>query len=88
MTALLGGELQRAQQKFGWRIRLSDLLGRQPEAEHELRALISNVETHADNSADPVKQHVIGSEQAQQAVQRHGIQVNTFGGQYERGVGR
>ena len=90
LTALVGGELQpaREQQEFAWRIRLHDLFERQPEAEHELRALISGVNTRVGNSAGPMEQHVTGSDQAQKAVQGHGIQVNTFGGQDERCVGQ
>jgi hypothetical protein len=83
LAVLAGDELQRAraEQEFAWRIRLGDLLERQPGAEPELRALIDEARTRAGSSAGFVEQHVTGSDQVQQAVQGYGIQVNTFGGQ-------
>ena len=88
LAVLAGDELERAraEQEFAWRIRLGDLLERQPEAEHALRALISEVRTQAGNSVGFVQQHVTGSDRAQQAVQGYGSQINTFGGQDERSV--
>jgi hypothetical protein len=90
LVALAGEELQRgrAEQEFAWRIRLGDLLERQPEAEHELRTLVGEVRMRGGISAGWVEQHVTGSDRAQQAVQGHGIQVNTFGSQDEPGTGR
>ena len=89
LGALAGGELQRArtEQEFAWRIRLGDLLERQPESEYELRRLVDEVRTREGGSAGSLEQHVTGSDHAQQAVQGHGLQVNTFGGQDERGAG-
>jgi hypothetical protein len=78
-------DLQRArtEQEMAWRIRLGDLLEREPEAEYELRGLVLEMQARALDSAIRVEQHVTGSDRAQQAVQGQGIQVNTFGGRDE-----
>jgi hypothetical protein len=87
VAVLADSELQRvrSEQELAWRIRLGDVLERQPEAEHELRSLVTEVQAQARRSAGWVEQHVTGSDRAQQAVQGQGIQVNTFGGQDESG---
>ena len=90
LAVLSGTELQRAraEQEFAWRIRLGDLLERQPEAEHELRALVGEMQAQSGGSVGRVEQYVTGSDRAQQAVQGHGIQVNTFGGRDEPNTGQ
>jgi hypothetical protein len=90
LAVLVGAELQRArtEQEVAWRIRLGDLLEREPEAERELRSLVAGIQARARGSAGSVEQHVTGSDRAQQAVQGHGIQINTFGGQDESDAGR
>jgi hypothetical protein len=72
-------ERVRAEQEVVWRTRLEDLLEQDPGVEHELRALIAEVQ--AARSAGPVEQHVAAFDQAQQAVQGHGVQNVTFGGE-------
>jgi hypothetical protein len=90
LAVLAGTELQRAstEQELAWRIRLGDLLERQPEAEYELRSLVAELQARARGSAGWVEQHVTGSDHARQAVQGQGIQVNNFGGQDESRTGR
>jgi hypothetical protein len=90
LTAAGGAQLQgtRAEQEIAWRTRLADLLERQPDLEVGLRDLVANVQAQLTDSAPRVEQHVTGSGQAQQAVQGHGIQVNTFGGQGESAIGQ
>jgi hypothetical protein len=85
-----GTEMQRtlAEQELAWRIRLGDLLERQPEAEGELRSLIDEVRARTQDQAGRVEQHVTGYDHAQQAIQGHGIQVNTFGGPDDVVTGR
>jgi hypothetical protein len=90
LAMLAGRELERArtEQELAWRVRLGDLLEREPGAEDELRSLIAEVRAQSPAPAVWVEQHVTGSDHAQQAVQGHGIQVNTFGSQDEPGAGR
>ncbi len=78
-----GADLERAQaeQEIGWRTRLADLLESHPEAEDELRAVVTEVQAQVIGSAVRVDQHVAGFDQAQQAVLGQGAQTNTFGGQ-------
>lgn len=82
LAVLAGAELlrARAEQELAWRIRLGDLLEGRPEADGELRALIGDVQVQVGALAGRVEQHITGSDRAQQAVQGHGFQVNTFGG--------
>ena len=90
LAMLAGRELERArtEQELAWRVRLGDLLEREPDAEDDLRSLIAEVQAQSPGPAVWVEQHVTGSDHAQQAVQGHGIQVNTFGSQDEPGAGR
>jgi hypothetical protein len=87
--ALLAGrsgadlERTRAGQEIAWRSRLADLLEDHPEAEGLLRATVADVQAQVIGSAGRVQQQVTGFDQAQQGVQGHGVQTNTFGGQGE-----
>ena len=78
-------ERARAEQVVVWRTRLGDLLEQDPGVEQELRALVAEVQ--AAGSAGPVHQQVAGFDQAQQAVQGHGVQNVSFGGQGGPGTG-
>jgi hypothetical protein len=82
MGDLSGQELERASagQEAAWRVRLGDLLEESPDAAHELRALIDSIGLFEPRPGGTV-QNVTGSGRAQQAVQGHGVQVNTFGTQ-------
>jgi hypothetical protein len=80
-----GLERARAEQEIVWRTRLGDLLEQHPAAEGELRALVAEVQAQVIGSAGRVEQHAAAFDQAQQAVQGHGVQNVTFGGQ--RGSG-
>lgn len=75
-------ESARAKQQIVWQTRLADLLEEDPGAEDELRALVAHVQTQVAGSAGRVEQHVTAYDQAQQAVQGHGVQNVTFGGQH------
>jgi hypothetical protein len=90
LAALAGEELQRARaaQEQEWRVRLVDLLVREPGMERELRSLVAEVQARQPGSYGRVEQHVTGSGHAQQAVQGRGVQVNNFGGQGEPGSGQ
>jgi hypothetical protein len=83
-----GPELERvrAEQEVVWRTRLEDLLEQDPGVEPELRALVAELQVQVAGSAGPVEQHVAAFDQAQQAVQGHGVQNVTFGGQGGRGA--
>jgi hypothetical protein len=83
LARLSGPDLERArtEQEIVWRTRLGDLLEHDPAAEEELRALVAEVQAQVAGSAGPVEQHVAAFGQAQQAVQGHGVQNVTFGGQ-------
>ena len=74
-------ERARAGQEIVWRTRLGDLLEQDPAAERELRALVAEVQAQVIGSAGRVEQHAAAFDQAQQAVQGHGVQNVTFGGQ-------
>ena len=76
-----GLERVRAEHEVAWRTRLEDLLEHDPGAEQELRALVAEVQALVIGSAGRVEQHATASDQAQQAVQGHGVQNVTFGGQ-------
>jgi hypothetical protein len=89
MGNLSGEELERAsaEQETAWQVRLSDLLEDWPDAAQELRALIDQM-LPPEPRPGGIVQNVIGSGRAQQAVQGHGVQVNTFGAQGDaRGSG-
>lgn len=90
LSGLSGADLERAQaeQAVVWRTRLGDLLEDHPEVEGELRGLVAEVQAHVIGSAGSVRQQVAGFDQAQQAVQGHGVQHNVFGGQGERDTGQ
>jgi hypothetical protein len=90
LSGLSGADLEKAQaeQAVAWRTRLGDLLESHPDAEDELRRLVAEVQAQVIGSAGPVTQQVAGFDQAQQAVQGHGVQKNVFGGQGERGTGQ
>ena len=83
LAGLSGPELDRAraEQEVIWRTRLGDLLEQEPAAEQELRALVAEVQAQVVGSAGRVEQHAAAFDQAQQAVQGHGVQNVTFGGQ-------
>lgn len=83
LARLSGPDLDRAraEQEIVWRTRLGDLLERDPGAEKELRALVAEVQAQVVGSAGRVEQHAAAFDQAQQAVQGHGVQNVTFGGQ-------
>ena len=90
LARLSGADLQKAQaeQEIAWRTRLSDFLERYPHAEHELRALVAEVQTQVIGSAGWVEQHIAGFDQAQQATLGTGVQNVDFGGQCEHGARR
>jgi hypothetical protein len=75
------------EQAAAWRVRLADLLEDEPTAAEELRALVQQLQVLGGGllPSSSVQQHVIGLGQAQQAVQGHGIQINTFGDQGDPG---
>ena len=50
--------------------------------------LVAEVQAQVIGSAGSVRQQVSGFDQAQQAVQGHGVQHNVFGGQGERDSGQ
>jgi hypothetical protein len=83
LAELSGPDLERAraEQEVVWRTRLGDLLELDPGAEQELRALVAEVQAQVACSAGRVEQHAAAFDQAQQAVQGHGVQNVTFGGQ-------
>lgn len=83
LSGLSGTKLEKAQaeQAIVWRARLGDLLERHPDAEDELGRLVAEVQAQVAGSADWVEQHAAALDQAQQAVQGHGVQNVTFGGQ-------
>lgn len=89
LAGLSGLDLERAraEQEVIWRTRLGDLLEQDPAAEPELRALIVEVQALVIGSAGRVEQHAAAFDQAQQAVQGHGVQNVTFGGQSGSGTG-
>lgn len=76
-----GPDLDRArtQQEIVWQTRLADLLERHPDAEQELRGIVTEIQA-GSVSAGQVRQTVTAHDQAQVAVQGHGSQTNTFGG--------
>lgn len=82
LAELTGPDLERAQteQQIIWRTRLGDLLEQDPAAERELRAIIAEVQAQVTSTAGTVVQHAAAFDQAQQAVQGHGVQNVTFGG--------
>jgi hypothetical protein len=83
LTGLAGPDLQRArtEQEIVWRTRLGDLLETHPETEGGLRALVAEVQAQVIGSAGRVEQHAVAFDQAQQAIQGHGVQNVNFGGQ-------
>jgi hypothetical protein len=89
LAGLSGADLDRAraEQEIVWRTRLGDLLEHDPAAEQELRALVAEVQAQVVGSAGRVEQHAAAFGQAQQAVQGHGVQNVTFGGQGGSGSG-
>lgn len=90
LVGLSGTDLETAlaDQEIMWRTRLIALLERNPEAEGELRAVVSATQARRIASEDRVQQHVVAFDEAQQAVQGHGVQTNTFGSRGEPGTRR
>jgi hypothetical protein len=88
LAGLSGPDLERAraEQEVAWRTRLADLLEQDPSAEQELRTLVAEVQAQVVGSAGRVGQHAVAFDQAQQAVQGHGVQNVTFGGQSAPGA--
>lgn len=88
LAGLSDADLERAvaEQEVVWRTRLGDLLEQDPSVEHELRALIVDVQARAIGSAGLVVQHATAFDQAQQVIQGHGVQNVTFGGQDRPGI--
>jgi hypothetical protein len=82
-----GLERARAEQEVAWRTRLADLLEHDPGAEGELRVLVAEVQAQVLGSAGRVEQRAAAFDQAQQAVQGHGVQNVSFGGQHGPGAG-
>jgi hypothetical protein len=84
LAPLSGAELERAraEQMIAWRARLEDLLERDPAAAEKLRTLVAEVQTQVVRSGGRVEQHATAHDQAQQAVQGHGVQNVSFGGQH------
>ena len=83
LTGNRGAELERArkEQEIIWQTRLGDLLERDPGVAEELSGLVAEIQARSIGSAGLVEQRVIAFNQAQQAVQGHGVQNITFGGQ-------
>ena len=83
LAGLSGSALEQArgEQEIVWRTRLGDLLEQEPAAEQELRTLVAEVQAQVIGSAGRVEQHAAAFDHAQQAVQGHGVQNVTFGGQ-------
>lgn len=90
LKGLTGPDLERAQaeQQVVWRTRLSDLLEWNPALAADLRALITEVQAQTTGSARTIEQHVTGFDQAQQAVQGHGVQNVTFGGDHGSSISK
>jgi hypothetical protein len=90
LKSLTGSDLERARlnQEAIWRKYLADLLEQHPDSEAELRTLVAEVQARVAGLSAPVEQHVTAFDQAQQAVQGHGVQNVTFGGQHEPGASR
>jgi hypothetical protein len=88
LASLSGGDLERArsQQEIAWRTRLGDLLEQDPSVERELQILVADVQAQVTGSVGRVEQHAAAFDQAQQAVQGHGVQNVTFGGQGGPGI--
>jgi hypothetical protein len=82
LAGLSGPDLERAQaeQEVIWRTRLGELLELDPAVEPAVRALVAEVRAQVAGSAGRVEQHGFAFDQAQQAVQGHGVQNVTFGG--------
>ena len=83
LAGLSGPGLERArtEQEIAWRTRLGDLLEQDPGAETGVAGLVAEVQALVAGSAGQVEQHAAAFDQAQQAVQGHGVQNVTFGGQ-------
>ena len=90
LAGLSGPDLERAlaEQQVIWRTCLGDLLEQDPGAEQEVRSLVAEIQAQVTGSAGPVQQHAAAFDQAQQAVQGHGVQNVTFGGQGGPGASR
>ena len=90
LAGLSGPDLEQAQaeQQVIWRTRLGDLLEQHPAAEQEVRTVVADVQAQVTGSAGPVQQHAAAFDQAQQAVQGHGVQNITFGGPGGPGTSR
>jgi len=86
LITLNGADRERArtEQEIIWRTRLADLLDRHPDAGPELRELSDSLDPAA-GSQPVIQQSVNARDQSQVAVQGHGVQTNTFGGQGGQG---
>jgi hypothetical protein len=65
------------------RVQVKKLLAADEQFAEEIREMLASAGT---GSAGNVSQHVVGFDQAQQAVQGHGVQTVTFGSVAERGT--
>ena len=84
LARLSGPDLEaaRAEQEIVWRTRLGDLLEHDPAAEQRAAGTgRRGAGGQVIGSAGRVEQHAAAFDQAQQAVQGHGVQNVTFGGQ-------
>lgn len=74
------GDRVRLEHQAAWTARLEDLLADQPQVADELSRLVEQVAAATGaRSAGHVVQHAVATDRAQQVVQGHGQQVNTFG---------
>jgi hypothetical protein len=84
LAALSGDELATARQRLAtaWQTRLEDLLDKYPDAQGELRRIVTEI-----NVGNPaaIQQHVQAHDQAQVAVQGQGVQHVSFGDNKPRG---
>lgn len=62
-----------------WRVRLGDLLSDRPVVEDDLRALVAEIGRRVPEVPPIPVIHAVAQDDAQQAVQGMGVQVNKFG---------
>jgi hypothetical protein len=84
LATLSGAELERAsaEQATAWQARFEDLLESDPAAAETLQNLVGEVQAQGVRSSGRVEQHATAHDQAQQAVQGHGVMNVSFGGQH------
>lgn len=83
LEGLSGQELVQARSRVeaAWQARLGDLVEDDPGAAVRLEALVTEAAARVPQTTiGSVQQHAVAFDNAQQAVQGHGIQTNTFGG--------